>query len=83
MKKLIHFFTLTLITLCVPCIALAGMSRSQSFRVSVTLPAIVGQNVFPESQQIGLTDSKLKQDIIREETQVDNQQVVLQTIVLK
>ena len=83
MKRINLLLIPTLITALFPSLLFAGVSQSQSFRLSVTLPAVVGQNVFPQGQSIGSPDLKSKQDIITEETLVDDKRVVLQTIVLK
>ncbi len=82
MKKSNLLLIIILTTLNLPTLCFAGLSQSQSFRVSVTLPAVVGLNVFPENQGLKLTQGPT-QNITREMTRIEDKEVILETIVLK
>jgi hypothetical protein len=82
-RKAQRFIVVWILLFSLPYTAYAGVSATQSFKVSVTLPAVVGLNVFPQEQSIGKFAANSEQNIIKEEISRAGQSLVLETIVLK
>ena len=81
-SKLLLVFTLTLWLLSPP-VSEAGVSRTESFQVSVTIPILVGVNDQQETTRVNGAVLKKDPEILIEKAIRDNQRVLLQTIVAK
>lgn len=57
-----------------------AFAESQTFRVSATIPKIIGINYFPQEVEIGSTDD---QDVIQQLVLRDGQEFMLQTTIVK
>lgn len=66
-----------------PFTVYAGVSATQSFKVSVTLPAVIGLNVPGDNLAIQKFGATSEENIIKEETSREGQPIILETIVLK
>lgn len=83
MKKIAEILVVVLVSLMAQ-ISQAGLSQTQSYRVSVTIPAVVGLNVPSPQETIAIHKSKDRTyDITREQTVRNHRPVILETIVLK
>lgn len=73
-----------LLLLSISTLSYAGVSQTQSYRVSLTIPAVVGLNVGVEpSANLGTSKDLKNQEIIKERIVRNNTPIILETIVLK
>ena len=66
-----------------PALAQAGVARTETFRVSVTIPALIGVNDDQEISLVKFDPFREDQEIFMEEVTRGNQTIVLKTIVAK
>lgn len=79
---------LTNIVIMIGLLAIAGYAHSavsvtQSYQVSVTIPAVVGVNYHPQETQPKEISQKINQEIQFEEVVRDSKVVLLETMTLK
>ena len=66
-----------------PVLAQAGIARTESFKVSVTIPALIGVNDNQEISSVKFDPFTEGQEIFMEEVTRGNQTIILKTIVAK
>jgi len=81
MRKIMFRVCFTLLFLC--CYAQPLIASTANFKITVTIPAIIGLNVAEEPEFQVSTADGFDPTIIREEIKREGELILLETIVLK